>query len=213
MLPAVKRAATKLAAVSLFSSISACTFMQPPHHVTVASPTYDPTVSARVRFLTGNGTKSASFKPNSTCYRSAWENDADAVQVDDGYLAAWKYSSQSVTIGMPPSPRPWMRVDGLQFKDMIKEYVVDAGKPMTVSMLASSSAGNVSYSCRAPSATFTPQAGHDYDVFEEFEGRRCWMSVREIDTHGLDQPVTLVPAAKCASVDASQSANHVKTGP
>jgi len=213
MFPAVQRATTTLSVISVFLSISACTFLQPPHHVTVANPTYDPTISARVRFLTGNGTKSTSFKPNSTCYRSAWENDADTIQVDDGYLAAWKYSSQSVTIGMPSSPRPWMRVDGLQFKDMIKEYVVDAGKPVTVSMLASSSGGNVSYSCRAPSATFTPIAGHDYDVFEEYEGRHCWMSVRDIDAHGLDQPVTLTPAAKCASVDGNQNASRIKTGP
>ena len=47
---------------------------------------------------------------------------------------AWKYSSRSVTIGMPESLRPNMHVVGLQLKDFIKEYVVPGAKPLTVTI-------------------------------------------------------------------------------
>lgn len=213
MFSALHRAAGKLSIIFMLVPVSACTFLQPAHHVKETRPTYDPTVSARIRFLSGNGTKSTSFRPDSVCYRSAWETDPDAVQVDDGYLAAWKYSSQSVTIGMPPSPRPWMRVDGLNFKDMIKEYVVEAGKPLTISMNAQSSAGNISYSCSPHPMAFTPAAGQDYDVFQDSNGKQCWMSARRIDSHGLDEPVMLAPASKCADNGSARAAGPVKTGP
>jgi len=207
------RAAAALFTVAVIVSVSACTFVQPAHHVTETSPSYDPAVSSRIRFLTGNGTKSTSFRPNSVCYRSAWENDPDAVRVDDGYLAAWKYSSHSVTIGMSSSPRPFMRVEGLNFKDMIKEYVVEAGKPLTISSNVQSSTGTVSYSCSPPAMTFTPVAGQDYDVFQDSNGRQCWLSARRIDGHGMDEPVKLLPASKCPEDDAVRAARPVKTGP
>lgn len=213
MFLALHRATGKLFTVSMMVSVTACTFLQPAHHVTETSPLYDPAVSSRIRFLTGNGTKSTSFRPNSVCYRSAWKNDPAAIQVDDGYLAAWKYSSHSVTIGMPSSPRPWMRVEGLNFKDMIKEYVVEAGKPLTISSNAQSSTGTISYSCSPPAMTFTPVAGQSYDVFQDSDGRQCWLSARRIDGRGMDEPVKLSLASKCPDDDTVRANRPVKTGP
>jgi hypothetical protein len=177
--------------------LAACAFMQPTHYVDTLTPDYDPTVSARVRILSANGPgRSALFWPGS-CYRP-W-SDTTGVRVSDGFLASWKYSSRSVVIGMPPSPRAWMRSDGLVHKDLIREYVVPAGKPITFALAMSSDGGKYggTTGCAPPAVTFTPSAGWDYDVFLDSGHRRCWASVRHIDGLGMDDPVALERAPKC----------------
>lgn len=187
---------TIAAAFSVTTLAAACTFLpQPTHNVTVESANYDPAVSARVRILSGNGTGSASFRPGAAC--SA--NDDATVRVGDGFVSTWKYSSRSVTIGMPSSPRKEMTVDGLQFKDFIREYVVPARKPLTVTLGVGSDAGHYHYSCSPPAAFFTPQPGQDYDIFLDQAAGRCWVAVRRIDGHELDEPVAPKVAPKCAS--------------
>lgn len=181
-------------AVTLMSS--ACTILpQPTHNVTVSNPPYDPTHAARVRFLSGNGTGQASFRPGEACYQDAFLQDDKRVNVNDGFLAAWKYSSDSLTIGMPQSPRPNMRVEGLEFKDFIKEYVVQAEKPITVNLSVNPQG---SY-CNPPAVTFIPQPGRDYDIFVRTSGNRCWVAVQRIDNQGMDQAVTVDRAQKCSS--------------
>ncbi len=171
---------------------TACTVLpQPTHDVTVENPTYDPAVSARVRFLSSNGGAGASFRPGEGCYKEVYAEDDKRVSVIDGFWAAWKYSSRSVTIGMPESPRPNMRVEGLQFKDFIKEYVVPAAKPFTVTLLASS--------CTPPAVSFVPEPGKDYDIFMQSDSRRCWVSVKHIDDKGADESVPLERAPKCTA--------------
>jgi len=182
--------------------LAACAFLQPTHYVDTLTPDYDPTVSARVRILSANGpARSASFWPGS-CYKP-W-SDTTGVRVSDGFLASWKYSSRSVVIGMPPSPRAWMRSDGLVNKDLVREYVVPAGKPITLSLAMSSYAGQYggTTGCEPPAVTFTPSAGWDYDVFLDSGHGRCWTSVRHIDGLGMDDPVALKRAPKCP-VDAA----------
>jgi len=169
---------------------SACTVLpQPTHDVTVENPAYDPAVSARVRFLSSNGGAGASFRPGEGCYKEGYVEDDKRVSVIDGFWAAWKYSSRSVKIGMPESPRPNMRVEGLQFKDFIKEYVVPAAKPITVTMSVSN--------CTPPAVTFVPEPGKDYDIFMQFGNRQCWVSVKRIDDKGTDETVPLERAPKC----------------
>lgn len=190
------------------TALAACGLLpQPSHQVTTETPQYEPATSSRIRLFSGNGTRSTSYIPNSACYKG-WGQDKALVRADDGILAAWKYSSRSITIGMPPSPREYMRVDGLGFKDSIREYVVASGEPMVISMGIGGSAGNASWSCSPPRITFTPVAGHDYEAFLEMPGRRCWIAVREIDGHGLDAPVRVQAAQKCAATDAGAAADH-----
>lgn len=178
---------------------TACSILpQPTHSVTVATPTYDPTVSARIRFLSGNGTGSAAFRPGESCYKDSYLQDEKRVDVNDGFLASWKYSSNSVTIGMPQSPRPYMRVDGLSFKDLIKEYVVPAAKPVTVRL----SLNPQSFSCTPPAVTFVPEPGRDYDVFMQTAGNRCWVAARRIDDQGADESIRLELAQKCPTAPA-----------
>lgn len=181
--------------------VSACAYVIPPHHyVDVETPTYDPTVSARMRVLSSSGPdRSATF----------WEGDCSepaaspgVVRVNDGSAAAWKYSSRSVVIGMPPSPRESMRVDGLFNKDLIKEYVVPAGKPVTLLLSMSiymGQYGGTTY-CNAPPVAFSPVAGQDYDVFLDFEHRTCRTAIRRIDRDGLDEPVAATLAKRCPAM-------------
>lgn len=169
---------------------SACTVLpQPSHDVTVENPAYDAAVSARVRFLSSNGGAGASFRPGEGCYKEGYVEDDKRVSVIDGFWAAWKYSSRSVTIGMPESPRPNMRVEGLQFKDFIKEYVVPAAEPLTVTLVESL--------CSPPAVMFVPEPGKDYDIFTQFGNRQCWVAVKRIDDAGTDESVPLRPAPKC----------------
>ena len=178
-----------IAAAFLFG---ACTVLpQPSHELTVENPTYDPAVSARIRFLSSNGGAGASFRPGEGCYKDIYAEDDKRVSVIDGFWAAWKYSSRSVTIGMPESPRPNMRVEGLQLKDFIKEYVVPAAQPLTVTLLASS--------CMPPAVTFVPEPGKDYDIFMQFGNKHCWVSVKRIDDKGADESVPLERAPKCSA--------------
>ncbi|MDR5764379.1 MULTISPECIES: hypothetical protein [unclassified Caballeronia] len=181
-------------------------FPQPSHNVTVAAPEYDSAVSARIRLLSGNGTRTASYLPNHACYGGSVEG-AEWVAGDDGFFANWKYSSRSEVIGMPPSPREFMRVDGLEFKDSIREYVVAGGQPIVLSMGTSGSAGNAHWWCTPPRVTFSPVAGRDYDAFLEMRGRQCWISVRLIDGHDMDEPVAVTRAAKCADARVDTDSN------
>jgi hypothetical protein len=189
----------------LSSMLAGCGLIpQPNHDVTVETHDYDPAVSARIRLLSGNGTRIASYLPNHACYGGHVAR-TDWVAGDDGYFANWKYSSRSVTIGMPPSPRAYMRVDGLEFKDSIREYVVTGGQPIVLNMGVSNSAGNVHWSCSPPQVTFIPVAGHNYDAFLETKGRQCWISVRQIDGHDMDERVAVTRAPECADAPADSS--------
>lgn len=178
-------------------TVTACA---PTHYVTKETPNYDPTRSARMRILTGNDTQGASFRPG-TCYTRWWQTDPERIDVDDGYFSRFKYSSRSVTIGMPASPRPEMRVEGLRAKDLIREYVVEAGKPIALSMGRGGDNNGVSWGCSVD-GSFVPAAGGDYDIYLAVRpvGRRsheCTMFIRRIDANGLDEPVQVGYASKC----------------
>ncbi|WP_143135914.1 hypothetical protein [Burkholderia ubonensis] len=161
--------------LSIIAMLTGCALVIPPtHYVTTEQPTYDPAMSARIRILTGNGTGGAAFRPG-----------------------------RSVVIGMPKSPRPTMTVDGLQFKNMIREYVVPAEKPLAIGMSVNSDFGNYHWSCSAPWVTFNPQPGQDYDIFLDWQKKSCWLEVRRIDGHGLDESVKVTPAPKCSTEGSS----------
>lgn len=204
-----------LAASALFVLTVGCA---PAHYTTTATPDYDPQTSARMRIKSGNDLQGASFRMGA-CYSNAWENDPQRVKVDDGFLAHYKYSSRSVVIGMPQSPRSWMRVESLRFKDMIREYVVQAGQPVTLSLRTASDTGSgkyggYSWSCNAH-AMFTPIAGQDYDVYlalddEQRTSRACSIEVHHIDSNGLDEAVQTHYAPKCPS---SAAETATKRGP
>ncbi|WP_232445836.1 hypothetical protein [Burkholderia ubonensis] len=190
--------------LSIIAMLAGCALIIPPtHYVTTEQPTYDPAMSARIRILTGNGTGGAAFRPGESCYKNGFGSDDKTVVVGDGFLSTMKYSSRSVVIGMPKSPRPTMTVDGLQFKNMIREYVVPAEKPLAIGMSVNSDFGNYHWSCSAPWVTFNPQPGQDYDIFLDWRKKSCWLEVRRIDGHGLDESVKVTPAPKCSTEGSS----------
>jgi hypothetical protein len=177
--------------------LSGCAYVIPtPHYVDTSTPAYDPAVSARVRILSSTGTeRTATFWPGD-CYKSG--NDPAAVRVNDGFFSEFKYSSRSVVIGMSPSPRKFMQVDGLFGRNMIREYVVPAGKPMTLALGLSIDSGTMmNGGCAVPPVTFTPAAEQDYDIFLDTGGGKCWAAIRHIDGHGMDDPVPVKRAPEC----------------
>lgn len=187
-----------VAAVMVMLTAACSLIPQPAHNVTIAHPEYDASISARVRFLVaGNGT----FRSGEACYKAPYQPDEKRVELDNGFLASLKYSSDSVTISMPPSPRPYMRVDGLYMKNYIKEYVVPAATPLTLKMLVELYNGY----CTPPAVTFVPAPGKDYDVFVEAKGGQCWVSARRIDAQGIDEPVSLKAAPACPEQAATTS--------
>jgi hypothetical protein len=189
---------TTLFAVCVAASLTACSyFVQPTHNVSVRTVAYDPAVSARIRILSANGGHTAKFRPAQDCYKGGFETDDQILTVGDGFWSTLKYSSNSETIGMVPSPRNWMRVDGLEFKDLISEHVVPAETPLTVLMSVNTSAGKSYSSCSPPAIMFNPAAGQDYDIFMDGASRRCWIAVRHIDGQGMDQPIAVKVAPRC----------------
>lgn len=178
-----------------------CSLMpQPKHYVKMASPIYDPVVSSRIRILSANGPKFASFSSGKDCYTPFPRKDDSRIVVNDGgYFEGYKYSSTSLTIGMPASPRTWMRTDGLNFKDFIKEYVVSSEKPLIVGISSQNYNGNTYVSCSPPQVIFMPKPGRDYDIFMNNRRRQCWISVRQINEKGDDIPVKLEKANECKS--------------
>ncbi|MEX3687310.1 hypothetical protein AB3X91_04415 [Paraburkholderia sp. BR14263] len=102
-----------------------------------------------------------------------------------------------------------MQVDGLFSKDMIREYVVPAGKPVTVALATSTYYGSYggTSGCAAPAVMFKPVAGQDYDVFLDTGRGACWTAVRHIDDHGMDEPVPVTRALKCVAEAPSVSTN------
>ena len=201
-----------LSATSALMFCAACSFLPQPHHyVQTLSPQYDPTTSARIRVLASNGAGVyATIRPDSACHKSAMDPGFDSIKVNDGgFFSAYKYSSQSFVIGMTPSPRPGIRIEVLYFKDFIKEYVIPAEKPFTVSMGSRSEAGSRYFYCNPPSVTFVPQPGRDYDVFMRNANKRCWIAIRRIDTDGADEPVKPSLAPKCSTASPILSTNGV----
>lgn len=176
-------------------ALSACVLWNPAHNVVQANPSFDPATQARIRVAVDTGPQSAYFWKNSACY-SFWSNKpADRVRVDDGIAGASELHITSVTIGMPPSPRDWMRPEGLTGRDLIKEYVVNGGEPLTVSIVQSRT--QFVAGCTPPAMTFTPKAGEDYDAFMDWHGRYCSVGIRRIGVDGMDALVDTKPASKC----------------
>lgn len=195
-----------LATAVVAAGLSACAYVIPPRHIVeTANANYDPTVSARMRILSSSGTNRTAIFWVANCYKS--KIDSTAIRGDRGELDLFLYSSRSVVIGMPPSPRKSMQVDGLFNVDRIREYVVPAGKPVTLSLGMSVYTGTYggTTSCAAPAVTFTPMAGQDYDVFLDTGGRSCWTAIRHIDGHGMDDPVPVTRAPECSTNPASTS--------
>jgi hypothetical protein len=196
----------RIATISGFLvALSACSILQPAHYVTRENPIYDPDTQARIRVAASNASETARFWRESSCQPPLRSDLPNLVRVDDSWSGAFKNSTTSISIGMPPSPREWMRPEGLKFKDFFKEYVVSSGKPLTVSLLVSQS--NYIAGCKPPSVTFTPESGKDYDIFMDGAGRQCWVAVRRIDERGTDAPVNVQRALTCPDSDAVGARN------
>lgn len=149
------------------------------------------------------------------CYRPAWDDDGKTVYGQGrGFFTSDKYSSTSVLIGMPASPREWMRAEKLRFKDYIMEYVIPANAPTTIFMMNNRDinfgGSRQPQRCTPPATKFTPLPGKDYDAFMEGGDGKCWVEIREIDSRGRD---SLAMSARAPTCRPLQEPKPTKTGP
>ncbi|TDY51686.1 hypothetical protein BX592_107254 [Paraburkholderia rhizosphaerae] len=189
-----------ITALALTISLSSCALLpEPTHNVETETPTYNPSTSARIRVLSSENNRPYAIFRSGSCFRSFL--DFDGTRVDDGLAGSFRYSTRSVVIGMPLSPRPWMRPDGLVGKTMVREYVAPAGQPITYSMgwVVDSGQYGTTRRCVPSSMVLTPEAGHDYDVYLEGQGRQCSIVAKQIDGQGLDLITPMSVAPKCSS--------------
>ena len=60
------------------------------------------------------------------------------------------------------------------------EYVIDAGKPLTVMLKLAFESGGVNSICGPLGSTFFPQAGKHYDVTMRNSAEQCMVQIREL---------------------------------
>ncbi|VVE58702.1 hypothetical protein PHO31112_05363 [Pandoraea horticolens] len=197
------------------SILGACSVLEPTRYIVTQNPTYDPATSARLRVHGSNAGGVVALRFGEDCFRPGFEEDGKTVYGQGGgFFTAYKYSSTSVLIGMPESPRKWMRADGLKFKDYIMEYVVPANAPTTIFLNGNRAidygGSRQPQTCSPPSIKFTPLPGKDYEAFNEGGDGKCWIEIREIDARGHDIPVLASRAPRCTPIKVIEP---TKTGP
>ena len=116
-------------------------------------------------------------------------------------------SNHSLGIAPSETTRQLARQDGILSKALYREFAIPAGKP--VNLRAAYVGLTTTYStpahivtmregsCRSASASFVPQAGHDYEVVSLQHGRQCGISVFDLTDVGQPVAVALEPLQQC----------------
>ena len=102
--------------------------------------------------------------PGAYCYGS---NSPAAIQATDGEASIFSLNKK---VGMPVT---------LDMPAAYNEYVIAAGKPLTVMLKLEAVRDGVKASCGPLGATFYPQAGKNYDVTMGYAGS-CFAQIREL---------------------------------
>lgn len=102
--------------------------------------------------------------PGEYCYGSA---NPSAIQASDGTPSLF---SRNIKIGMPLTP---------DTPADYNEYLIEAGKPFTVTAQLEAERNGVTASCGPIGATFFPQPSRDYDVTLAYTGT-CYVQIREL---------------------------------
>jgi hypothetical protein len=102
--------------------------------------------------------------PGEFCYGS---NSPAAIQATEGKTSTFSLNKK---VGMPVT---------LDMPADYNEYVIEAGKPLTVMLKLEAVRDGVKASCGPLGATFYPQAGRNYDVTMGYAGN-CFAQIREL---------------------------------
>lgn len=121
----------------------------------------DPTNAARVRIYQE---ADITLYPGEYCYGS---NNPDAIQAGSSSSGLFSFKKR---VGMPETG---------DIAGTYDEYVIPAGKPMSVMLKWEAEKNGVKASCGPIGTTFYPQAGKNYDVSMAYAGT-CFVLIREL---------------------------------
>lgn len=136
---------------------------------------------ARVRLFGQNGAM-VSFYQNSTCIGGNATKTMVSGSLGDVF-SSFLGRAKNTSIGMTETPTTIAIADrdGYFSKAYFREYEVPGNKPVTLEMAFQSAAGAPgSQYCSKLGATFTPEAGKEYEVALDVRSGQCLAAVREI---------------------------------
>ncbi|MGL1829948.1 UNVERIFIED_CONTAM: hypothetical protein GN151_06085 [Acinetobacter sp. HSTU-ASm16] len=167
---------------------------------------YDPSKEARIRLFGQNG-KPTLMVSDIDCETRP---KGKKVNVGGGVSDAFKSftgTASNQTLGIPETQasKSLKEMNGILSKAFFKEYAITAGQPVNVS------GALIGTSVQTPSQTmyvkgcsstvsFTPQAGHDYEVLGQLNGRKCTVIVKEVvqqNNQTIYQDVVTSDVFKC----------------
>lgn len=147
---------------------------------------YDPSKDARIRLFGQNG-KPTLMNADIDCETAP---KGQKINVGGGFGDVFKSftgADANKSLGMPEtqSSKNLKEMNGILSKAFYKEYAVTAGKPINVT------GALIGTTLETPSQTlyvkgcsstvsFLPQAGHDYEVLGQMQGRKCTVVVKEV---------------------------------
>jgi hypothetical protein len=138
-----------------------CTLLAGFSSISVAAEAQDAATSARIRVFKE---AAVTLYPGEYCYGS---NSPAAIQATEGETSIFSLNKK---VGMPVT---------LDTPADYNEYVIAAGKPLTVMLKLEAVRDGVKASCGPLGATFYPQAGRNYDVTMGYAGS-CFAQIREL---------------------------------
>lgn len=129
--------------------------------LSVAAETQELANIARIRVF---NEAAVTLYPGEYCYGS---NSPSAIQATEGEASIFSLNKK---VGMPVT---------LDMPSAYNEYIIEAGKPLTVMLKLEAVRDGIKASCGPLGATVYPQAGRNYDVTMGYSGS-CFAQIREL---------------------------------
>jgi len=180
-----------LASVGVANDASAQESAAPP---AAASP-------ARLRVFGQNGI-TVDFYENSTCFGG----DAKKTRVSGGMgdaFSSFMGSAKNTSIGMTETPttKNLGKRDGVLSKAYFREYEVGAEQPVSLYMYFRTTPTGFAYVCHHVGGTFKAEAGKEYEVGFQLQGKECLAVVQQIEKNEQGEAslkdVPVLPAPEC----------------
>lgn len=146
----------------------------------------------RVRLYGQNGA-TVTYYVNSAC--AGGESVSVSGSIGDAF-SSFIGTSSNKSIGMPSSPTSENLAarNGILSKAYYREYEVEPGQPITVTMRFQSNPGNTYTYCNTRAMTFIPEKGKDYEGALEITDNRCTQVINELQATSEGTMVTPVIA-------------------
>ena len=172
---------------------------------------YNPSNQSRIRLFGQNG-KPTIMTSGIDC---ANKQKGEKVNVGGGLgdaFGSFIGSAKNKSIGIPETEttKNLSQQNGILSKAMYKEFVIPADKSvnlkaayigLTTALEGADGSKIISYegSCQSNIASFTPQAGHDYEVLSLKQGKNCGIAVVDVISENGGVKLQPVPTSQPVS--------------